>query len=177
MKIIAFGASNSRKSINKALAGYAASLVEGAQTELLDLNDFEIPMFSEDREAEIGQPQLAKNFLAKLETADAIVVSFAEHNGSYTVAYKNLFDWASRINREVFQNKPVIFLSTSPGPGGAASVLQSAVNSAPFFSADVKGSLSVPSFYEHFDMASGTLINTEIKQQLALTMGNLFAEA
>lgn len=123
MKIVAFGASNSKKSINKTLAAYASSLVGGAQTELLDLNDFEIPMFSEDREVEIGQPQLAKNFLAKLESADAIVVSFAEHNGTYIVAYKNLFDWATRIVQAVFNRKPVIFLSTSPGPDGASSVL------------------------------------------------------
>lgn len=177
MKIVAFGASNSKKSINKTLAAYASSLVEGAQTELLDLNDFEIPMFSEDREVEIGQPQLAKNFLAKLDSADAIVVSFAEHNGTYTVAYKNLFDWASRINREVFHHKPVIFLATSPGPGGATSVLQAANSSAPFFAADVKGSLSIPSFYDNFDMGTGEIRNLDIKQQLTQTMGTLLTAA
>lgn len=177
MKIVAFGASNSKKSINKTLAAYASSLVEGAQTELLDLNDFEIPMFSEDREAEIGQPQLAKNFLAKLDSADAIVVSFAEHNGTYTVAYKNLFDWASRINREIFHHKPVVFLSTSPGPSGASSVLQAASHSAHFFGADVKGSLSIPSFYENFDMGAGELRSHDIKQQLTQTMGKLLTVA
>jgi len=174
MKIIAFGATNSKKSINKVLAAYASSLVSGAKTELLDLNDYEIPMFSEDKEAELGQLKLAKNFLAKLESADAIVVSFAEHNGNYTVAYKNLFDWASRINREVFQNKPTIFLGTSPGLGGATSVLQLANNSAPFFGADVKGSLSIPSFYENFDMATQELGDQGLKQQLSQTMSNIF---
>jgi len=54
MKIVAFGASSSRTPINKTLATYAASLVEGASTEVLDLNDFEMPLFSEDKEAEIG---------------------------------------------------------------------------------------------------------------------------
>lgn len=177
MKIVAFGASNSKKSINKTLAAYASSLVDGADIEILDLNDFEIAMFSEDREAEIGQPQLAKNFLAKLNSADAIVVSFAEHNGTYTVAYKNLFDWASRINRDVFQHKPVILLATSPGPGGANSVLQAAQQSAQFFGADVKGNLSIPSFYDNFDMGTGELRNIEIKQQLTQTMGKLLTTA
>lgn len=173
MKIVAFGATNSKQSINKALAAYASSLVEGAKTELLDLNDYEIPMFSEDKEAELGQPKLAQNFLAKLGSADAIVVSFAEHNGTYTVAYKNLFDWASRINREVFQNKPVIFLATSPGPGGATSVLQAANQSAPFFGAQVKGSLSIPSFYDNFDMTTQALSDQGLKQQLNQTMNTL----
>gem|GEM_PF-3746323 len=33
---------------------------------------------------------MAHDFLAKLESADALVISFAEHNGSYSAAYKNL---------------------------------------------------------------------------------------
>lgn len=177
MKIIAFGASSSRKSINKSLAIYAASLVENAQVEVLDLNDFEIPIFSEDKEKELGQPQLAKRFLEKLASANAIVVSFAEHNGSYAAAYKNLFDWMSRIEREVFQNKPVIFLATSPGPGGASNVLKLAVTSAPFFGAEIKGSLSVPSFYDNFDLETGKLTNPEINQVLAQTMNVLVEES
>ncbi|WP_310618370.1 NADPH-dependent FMN reductase [Flexibacterium corallicola] len=166
MKIVAFGASNSTTSINKALATYAASLVEGAQTEVLDLNDFELPIFSEDREKELGQPELAKAFLGKIKEADAVVVSFAEHNGSYSAAYKNLFDWVSRIDQRVFQDKPSVYLSTSPGPGGASSVLQAATGSAPFFGVDLKGSLSIPSFYDNFDMEAGNLRNEDLKKQL-----------
>lgn len=173
MKILAFGASNSSTSINKALAAYAASLVKDASVEVLDLNDFEIPMFSEDREKEIGQPKLAKNFLAKIKCADAVIVSFAEHNGTYSVAYKNLFDWASRITRDVFQNKPVVFLATSPGPGGAQSVLKVATDSARFFAADVRSSLSIPSFYDNFDISTQQLTNETLRQALEDTINTL----
>ena len=166
MKILAFGASTSRKSINRQFATYAASLCEGAEVEVLDLNDFELPLFSEDLEAEIGQPEAAKAFLAKLAAADALVISYAEHNGSYPAAYKNLFDWCSRIDGKVFQNKPAIYLSTSPGPGGAGSVLSQALNSAKFFGADVKGSLSVPKFYEVFDTENQQLKDAETDVQL-----------
>ncbi|MDF5491055.1 NAD(P)H-dependent oxidoreductase, partial [Vibrio parahaemolyticus] len=48
MKIVAFGASTSSTSINKLLATYAANQVEGAQVNVLDLNDYQAPMFSED---------------------------------------------------------------------------------------------------------------------------------
>lgn len=58
MKLLAFAASNSRKSINKLLVTYASSMVEDAEVEVLDLNDYELPLFSEDREAQIGQPEL-----------------------------------------------------------------------------------------------------------------------
>ncbi|MDD1792131.1 NAD(P)H-dependent oxidoreductase [Enterovibrio sp. ZSDZ42] len=166
MKVLAFGATNSSQSINKQLAVYAASLIEDAEVETLDLNDFEMPIYSSDREAELGQPEQAKAFFSKIGEADAIIISFAEHNGSYTAAYKNVFDWTSRIDMKVFQGKPVVFLATSPGPGGAGSVLQGAVGSAPYFAADVKASLSVPSFYDNFDMETQTLRNEEIKAQL-----------
>ncbi|EOK5719080.1 NADPH-dependent FMN reductase [Vibrio parahaemolyticus] len=166
MKIVAFGASTSSTSINKTLATYAAQQVEGAQVNVLDLNNYNVPMFSEDKEKEIGQAEGAIAFLRELEQADAIVVSFAEHNGSYAAAYKNLFDWATRIERNVFQIKPVVYLATSPGPGGAQSVLVAATGSAPFFGADVKASVSVPSFYENFDLESGEVVNQEIAEQV-----------
>jgi len=169
MKLLAFAASNSSKSINKQLATYAASQVkhdDGVAIEILDLNDFEMSLFSEDKEAQLGQPQQAKNFYAKLGQADAIIISFAEHNGSYTAAYKNLFDWTSRIEQKLFQNKPMLLLSTSPGPGGAATVLAAAVGSAPYFDGNVKASLSIPSFYDNFDMEKQILNNTELNDKL-----------
>ena len=175
MKILAFGATSSRKSINKQLAAYAASLVTEAEVDLLDLNDFEMPLFSQDKEEELGQQQLAKDFLARIEQADALIISFAEHNGSYTVAYKNVFDWASRINTKVFQNKPMIMLATSPGAGGAASVLAAAVNSAKYFDGDVKGSLSVPSFFDNFNADQAKLINTELNDELLRIVSKLKA--
>ncbi len=173
MKILAFAASSSSNSINKQLVSYAASQLDGTETELLDINDYELPLFSEDRETELGQPELAKTFLDKIGNSDALIISFAEHNGSYTVAYKNLFDWASRINPKVFQNKPMILLATSPGPGGASSVLATATTSAPFFDGEVKASLSVPDFYENFDSEQGTIINGKINTQLQTAINSL----
>ncbi len=173
MKIIAFAASSSKKSINKKLVVYAASLLEGAHVEVLDLNDFELPLFSVDKEEELGHPQLAQDFFAKIGSGDALIISFAEHNGSYTAAYKNLFDWCSRINQKLFQHKPVVLLSTSPGERGAAKVLATAVNSAPYFNGQLKASLSIPSFYQNFDVESGVMTNSEINEQLKAAIGTL----
>lgn len=109
MDVIAFAASSSKKSINKQLVTYATSLLENAQVDILDLNDYELPLFSQDREEELGQPDLAKEFLAKITASDAIVISFAEHNGSYSAAYKNLFDWCSRINPKSSRISPCFY--------------------------------------------------------------------
>ena len=46
MKILVLAATNSRKSINQQLASYAASLIADAEIELLDLNNFEMPIYS-----------------------------------------------------------------------------------------------------------------------------------
>ncbi|MEP3247518.1 MAG: NAD(P)H-dependent oxidoreductase [Sneathiella sp.] len=173
MKILAFGASSSKKSINKKLASHAASMVQNGDIEILDLNDFELPLFSEDKEEELGHPQLAKEFLNKISNADGLIISFAEHNGSYTAAYKNIFDWASRIDPKVYQNKPAIFLSASPGPGGASSTLKSAETSAKFWGADLQATLSVPSFYTVFDIEAGKLKEEDLRAKLQRTVEQL----
>lgn len=176
MKLLAFAASSSSKSINKQLVTYAASQVkhqEKIEIEILDINDYEMPLFNEDKEALLGQPQQAQNFYTKLGQADAIIISFAEYNGSYTAAYKNLFDWTSRIDKKLFQNKPMILLATSPGPGGAATVLNAATNSAPYFSGNVKASLSIPNFYDNFDQTKKELTNIELRNQLQSALSQL----
>ena len=162
-KIIAFGASSSKTSINKQLATYAAHQFENASVEILDLNDYEMPIFSTDKEAETGIPQLAQDFYNKLGTADLIVISFAEHNGAYAAAFKNILDWISRINGKTFQEKPTLLLATSPGPRGGSSVLEIAKGRFPFQGANVKGSFSLPSYYENFDVSNG-IINEEFKK-------------
>lgn len=155
MKILSFAASNSSQSINKQLVCHAGELLVNeinstAQIELLDLNDYEMPIYSFDREKQDGVPALAEEFIQKIGAADGLLISLAEHNGHYTAAYKNLFDWASRINSKVYQGKRTVLLSTSPGKGGGASVMKAALDSAVFFDMNVVGSLSVGSFNDVF---------------------------
>ena len=159
MNILAFGASNSAASINRLLAEQTAGMVPGARVDVLDIHDYELPLFSPEREAALGQPSLAREFLARIAAADALVVSFAEHNGGYTAAYKNLFDWASRLDRRVYQDKPALFLATSPGRGGAAGVLATAVESAAHFGAHLVASMAVPDFHNQYDVPSGRWVN------------------
>ena len=121
----------------------------------------------------IRDPCEAQRFYQLIGQADAIVISFAEHNGSYTAAYKNLYDWTSRIDMRVYQDKPTVLLATSPGPGGASNVLNAAVNSAKYFAMDLKGSFSLPRFTEHFDSEQGLVTNSEYADQLATSMAQL----
>jgi chromate reductase len=164
-KIIAFGASSSKNSINKQLATYVANQFEDVSVEILDLNDYELPIYSTDKEKETGIPELAINFYNKIGSADLIIISFAEHNGAYSASFKNIFDWISRINGKTFQEKPMLLLSTSPGPRGGSSVLEIAKNRFPFQGGIIKGSFSLPSFNDNFDAVNG-IINPDLKHQL-----------
>ncbi len=174
MKVLAFAASSSKKSINKQLVAYACHLLSDEfEYEVIDLNDYTLPIFSVDLEEEIGQPENAKAFIEKINVCDSLIVSFAEHNGSYTAAYKNLFDWASRIERNFFQNKPLVALATSPGKGGAKNVLTSAVASMPHFGGNLLGSLSIPSFHDNFDTNNQRITNNELNDQLKILLEKL----
>lgn len=170
MNIFAFAATTSKQSINKQLVVYAARLLEGglvadATVEIVDLNDFEMPIFSVDRQNETGIPQAAHDFFDRIGQADGVLISFAEHNGLYSAAYKNLFDWASRIDMRVYQGKPTVMLATSPGPGGGGNVLKTAIASAQYFGNDIKGSLSIPKFHENFDIKGATLADADLDRQ------------
>lgn len=164
-KIIAFGASSSKNSINKQLATYAANQFKNVAIEILDLNDFEMPLFSVDKEKESGIPKLAHDFYNKIGSADLVVISFAEHNGNFSTAFKNILDWTSRINAKTFQQKPMLLLATSPGARGGSSVLGIAKNYFPYQGADIKGSFSLPSFHDNFKPEVG-ISNIDLKKEL-----------
>ncbi len=180
MKLLAFAASSSKKSINKEVVSYAKSLVDNgllgdASVELLDLNDFEMPIYSIDRETEDGIPAAAHEFYNAIQGADAVLISFAEHNGSFTAAYKNIFDWASRIDAKVYQGKPSVLLATSPGGRGGKGVLDAATGAAPHHGHDLKASLAIPSFYKNFDAESSRFTNPEIADAVKTAVASLAA--
>ncbi|HAA10925.1 MAG TPA: NADPH-dependent FMN reductase [Cytophagales bacterium] len=154
-KLIAFGASNSRQSINQQLAAWVADQVPETTTTVLDLNDYEMPIYSIDREKEGGIPELAQSFKKEIQTSDGIVISFAEHNGSFAVAFKNVMDWVSRMGRNIWEDKPMFLLATSPGPRGAQRVLEIATKGFPFLGGKVIAHLSVPSFKQNFHPTEG----------------------
>ena len=174
MKIIAFGGSNSKNSINKKLATYAAHLFKNAEVEVLDLNDYEMPLFGVDLEENVGQHDLAQTFLDKLASADIIVISLAENNGNYSVAFKNILDWCSRITKNIFSEKDMLLMSTSPGARGGASVLDIANNAFPRFGAHIKATYSLPSFTDNFDVEKGEISNAELRTELEKLIADNF---
>lgn len=149
-KIVAFAGSNSSRSINRQLVKYVLNQFGEFDLELLDLNDFEMPIYSMDREESQGVPELAHRFRNRFQDADAIVCSMAEHNRAYTTAFKNIFDWSSRVDMNIFAGKPMLLMSTSPGGFGGGNVMNLAKSFFPKCGADVRETFSLPSFYANF---------------------------
>lgn len=162
--VIAFAGSNSSTSINKKLATYAASLVEEAEVEVLDLNDYDLPLYGIDLEKSNGIPDNAHKFLQKIKTTDGIVLSLAEHNGTYATVFKNLFDWMSRIDGKLWSDKPMLLMATSPGARGGATGLEIALSRFGFMGGNIVGRFSLPSFNDNF--SDGKITNKDLNNQL-----------
>ncbi len=156
MKILAIGGSNSKNSINRALAHYTADLFENAQVNKIDVIDIKIPLYSIDIENEIGIPKDIESFAAQMDESDLIIISLAENNGSFNVGIKNVLDWTSRIkDRKTFNGKSMLLMATSPGARGGATVLESAKVLFPYSGAKIVATFSLPEFYINFDFQKG----------------------
>jgi NAD(P)H-dependent FMN reductase len=159
--ILAFGASSSQRSINKALATYTANSIPNTKVTVIDLNDYEMLIYSIDREEKDGIPDLAIQFKELIKSTDGIIISFAEHNGVYTSAFKNIFDWISRIEKVVWCDKPMLLMATSPGGRGGISVLEFAHQRFSRENSNEIPTFSLPSFHQNFNAEIG-ITNPEI---------------
>ena len=167
-KIITLAGSSSKNSINKQLAEYTASLMQDVEILNLDLNDYQLPLYSIDVENDEGFPADLLVLDKIIENTDGIVISLAEHNGAYSAAFKNAFDWLSRINGKVWKNKPMLLLSTSPGARGGQSVMELALSRFPHGGGNIIGSANFPAFYDNFK--DGKVENIDLNNKLvALT--------
>jgi chromate reductase len=158
-KILAFSGSNSSKSINQQLVHIAVAFIESHEVEIISLRDYDAPIYGVDKEETDGFPKAMQQLQAKMDTADAFLVSSPEHNGAVPAVFKNTIDWLSRMGKKVFQGKPVIFLTTSPGVRGGKSAMEYLLNTMPRQGAEVIGSYSLASFYDK--VKDGKITNEE----------------
>ena len=173
MQVLAIPATNTPDGINRRLLGHVQRRLEGGlvadaevAVEVIDLDAYEMPIHSKARQEAGGIPEPARQLFDKIRSADAIVISFAEHNGSYSAAWKNIYDWMSRIDMQVYGGRPVLMLAATPGSRGGAGVLGHAELTAPFFGADLVGTLGVGRFSETFDSEAGELLDPELRAEL-----------
>jgi NAD(P)H-dependent FMN reductase len=96
MKFLVFAGSTRTQSFNRRLAAVAAHMARdaGAEVTLLELADFDIPLYNADLET-AGTPADVIRLKEVLDAHPAWVICSPEYNGSYTGLLKNTIDWAS----------------------------------------------------------------------------------
>ncbi len=161
---MAFSGSNSSRSINQQLVHIAAAMLHKTEVEILNIRDYPAPVYGIDREEQDGFPESMKAFNDKLLSADAFIVASPEHNGSMPAAFKNTLDWVSRMGGKIFKEKPTVFLSTSQGKRGGASVLDHLLTIMPYRGAQIVGGYALGSFDEK--VKNGQLIEGEDKKAI-----------
>lgn len=133
MKVLALSGSNADNSFNE-------KLLRVIMKNLDYKYDFDfatvkgLPMFKEGVEA----PQNVLDLGKKIENADMILIGSPEQQHSVTSALKSALEWLSS-SVHPFHNKPVVIVSTSPMPQGAArsQTRLKSILAAPGFSAHV----------------------------------------
>ena len=123
--LLVFAGSTRQQSFNRKLAHATAAIARdaGASVTLLELSDFDIPLYNADLEAQ-GTPADVIRLKELLWQHPAWIVCSPEYNGSYTALLKNTIDWASSPvagdpdwsdGTKPFRGKVVGMLSASNG--------------------------------------------------------------
>ena len=129
VKVLVFAGSARRDSLNKKLARVAAKAAQdaGCEATFVDLEDFPMPIYHGDYEAEHGMPEQARRLRAIFLEHDALLIASPENNQSVSSLLKNTIDWLSRsigdghgVNSGLapYKGKLAGLLAASPGPYG-----------------------------------------------------------
>ena len=107
-KLLIFAGSARTASTNKQLAALAASTAQDANIDvtLIELKDFEMPIYDGDLEGDTGLPEHAKRLKQLFVEHDGLFIASPEYNSSFSPLLKNALDWISRPHTE---NEPPLW--------------------------------------------------------------------
>jgi len=148
-KILAFAGSNHSMSINYQLINFTASLLDDYEVNVLDLRNWDIPIYSIDMDPD-QTPEKISELITLINDSDAYLMASPEHNGGTPAFFKNILDWLSRRSQKIFNNKPLFLMSTSPGGKGGATNLAFLKQTLPYQGATIAATFSLASFNENF---------------------------
>lgn len=177
VKILGFDGSGRKASTNHHLLDIVATGVKqaGGEITLINLRDFDIPMYDGDLEANEGLPDSVLKLKKIFDDHHGFIIASPEYNGSITPLLKNTLDWLSRpaageTSMQQFKGKAAGIMATSPGKlGGLRGLYQ--LNTLLFILQVMvlPEIVSIGGGYEAFD-DKGTL-KDEKQQNQALALG------
>jgi chromate reductase, NAD(P)H dehydrogenase (quinone) len=129
-KILAFAGSMRRDSLNKktVLIAVAGARKAGADVTVIDLKDFDVPLYDGDDEAADGLPENAEHLQDLMLEADGFLIASPEYNSGISGTLKTFIDWTSRPRGELkagacYAGKYASIMSASPGGLGGIRAL------------------------------------------------------
>ncbi len=176
VSLVFLSGSTRKGSFNTQVMQAAAKIAadEGAQVEVIDLNDYPMPLFNQDLEAEEGAPETVIALKEKFRAADGMFISTPEYNSTTPPLLKNTIDWLSRPSNDneaplaCFQNKSAAIVSASPGGWGGMRALDPLRLLLAHIGVNVVGNqLAVADTYDALDDNGNLVLNDQ--QTTALT--------
>ncbi len=131
-RILAFAGSSRTDSYNKKLVKIAARGARdaGADVTVIDLRDYELPIYDGDYEVEQGLPPNAVKLREIFAAHDGLLIASPEYNSSISALLKNVIDWVSRPAGDdpmlkYIAGKTAALIATGPGSlGGMRGLVQ-----------------------------------------------------
>ena len=128
-RILVFAGSARRESLNKKLARAGAQALReaGGEPTFLDLDDYPMPVYHGDLEAEQGMPANALALRDLFLAHQGLLIASPENNQSIAALLKNVIDWLSRdigdgkgpnSGLAPYRGKVAAIMNATPGPYG-----------------------------------------------------------
>jgi len=159
--------------VNTALAHVVASVIEarGGTQRTVTIADYDMPLYDQDEQDELGFPSSAERLREEFEGADGVVLVSPEYNASFPGRLKNALDWLSRFRPQPFAEKQMLLLSASPSMSGGNRGLWSLRVPLEHLGARV-----YPDMFSlaqaHRALGDGRLTDDMLQSRLAATVGS-----
>jgi chromate reductase, NAD(P)H dehydrogenase (quinone) len=124
-RYLTFSGSRREASFNTAVINIVSRelTTSNQQVTAISLNDFELPLYEQPTEQQLGLPEQATDLRNLFKHHDGVIIGCPEYNGILPPLLLNTLTWISRSSEgqpdlSVFQGKPVLITSCSPGSLG-----------------------------------------------------------
>lgn len=174
IRILAFAGSARRGSFNRKFLAVAADAARasGCEVTVIDLNEFELPLYHGDLEDKEGLPPNAARLISLITSHQGLLVASPEYNSMITPLLKNTLDWCSRSDDNPFEGKVAAVVSASPGALGAVrSLVMAQALLLKLGCIVVPGQCHLPNASKAFDGAGKLVEERNLKAVQALASG------
>ncbi|MFQ3307600.1 MAG: chromate reductase [Candidatus Midichloriaceae bacterium] len=172
MSVLFLSGSIRMGSYNKLLVNFSYEYAKniGIDAKLVNLSEYDMPIYNADLENESGIPESVKELKKLFIESKGFFISTPEYNGFFSPLLKNIIDWLSRPSDKdeapliAFKGKVAALNATSPGTlGGIRALPHLRLLLSNVGVIVLPGEIAIPNAFENFD-DDGNLLNDNLKK-------------